>query len=108
MWAGRTSLKIDLPTMAKKLHHQIGLNTSFRSGLLWWDKFLEDWNSVSVLRPAAVVLTSNASGVGLGSVYVKRRMVPVAVAEVMGYSLSSYYSQGAIPIVVVCAIWGTQ
>ena len=63
---GRTFLR-RMSTVAKKLHHQIRLNKSFQSDLLWWDTFLEDWNGVSMLGglrrgPPVATLTPDASG----------------------------------------------
>ena len=96
--AGRTFLRrmINLSTVAKKPYHPIRLNKAFQSDLLWWDTFMEDWNGVAVFAslyhsPLAAVLTSDASGgMGLWSLYISWKVVPAAVAGVMG--VSSHYS----------------
>ena len=66
---GRTFVRcmIDLATTAKELHHHIRLNLSFRSDLLWWTTFLQEWNGVGMLStithlPPNQHITSDASG----------------------------------------------
>ena len=112
--AGRTFLRrmIDLSTVAKKLHHQIRLNRSFHSDLLWWDTFLEDWNGVSVLSslhrsPSATVLTSDASGGwGCEAYTLDREWFQLQWRE----SRASVHItvKELTPIVIACAVWGPR
>ena len=50
---GRSFLRrmLELLRGIGKAHHQVCLNYSFRSNLVWWDAFLESWNGVSFLQP---------------------------------------------------------
>ena len=66
---GRTFLRrmINLSTKAKRLHHNVRLNKSFKSDLSWWSVFLPTWNGVSMMSGgsksrATAVVTSDASG----------------------------------------------
>ena len=40
---------ISLSTIPKELHHRVRLNAGFRSDLMWWNAFLESWNSKSMM-----------------------------------------------------------
>ena len=48
---GRLFLRRLVETMetAKHAVHWVRLNTSFRSDLVWWSNFIEDWNGTSML-----------------------------------------------------------
>ena len=66
---GRTFLRrmINLSTKARRLHHNVRLNKSFKSDLSWWSVFLPTWNGVSMMSGvsksrATAVVTSDASG----------------------------------------------
>ena len=64
VWHGRAFLcrMITLSTTAKKLHHRIRLNASFRLDLEWWAFFLPKWNGISIMavpcseNPGAVII----------------------------------------------------
>ena len=112
--AGRTFLRrmIDLSTTVRELDHWVRLNRGFRSDLRWWDLFLEDWNGVALCRglvprlPEATV-TSDASGrwgcgafSDVGEWFQFRWPVEWAGVHITGKEL--------LPIVVACAVWGSQ
>ena len=66
---GRTFLRrmINLSTKARRLHHNVRLNKSFKSDLSWWSVFLPTWNGVSMMSGvtksrATAVVTSDVSG----------------------------------------------
>ena len=52
VFPGRTFARriINLSTTRKNLDHHIRLNTEFKSDLLWWHLFLDNWNGISCLR----------------------------------------------------------
>ena len=57
---GKTFVRcmFELLAVVKKSHHHVQLNVAFRSDLLWWDTFLQDWNGVPLLRQDAGRTTS--------------------------------------------------
>ncbi len=66
---GRIFLRRIIETMesAKHSDHWVRLNSSFRSDLIWWDTFLEEWNGISMLWSkdmfnSSQTVTSDASG----------------------------------------------
>ena len=112
--AGRTFLRrmIDLSAVASELHHRIRLNVAFRSDLLWWDVFLEDWNGVSVFsgvtRSLPVeVLTSDASGSwGCGAFTVSGEWFQFQWPS--SWASVHITVKELLPIVVACAVWGVS
>ena len=75
VWHGRAFLRrmITLSTTAKKLHHHIHLNASFRSDLEWWALFLPKWNGISMMavpcraNPGAVIISDASGNWGCGA-----------------------------------------
>lgn len=66
---GRTFLRRMLDTAHSRPHldHWIRLSKEFRSDLMWWYTFIEQWNGVSLLashifKPPAVTVFTDASG----------------------------------------------
>ena len=112
--AGRTFLRrmIDLSMVAKKPHHRIRLSKGFRSDLLWWDTFLEDWNGVAVFTslyrsPPAAVLTSDASGGwGCGTFTSGGKWFQLQWPDSWGPIHITV--KELVPIVVTCALWGAS
>ena len=110
--AGRTFLRrmIDLSTVAKKPHHQIRLNKSFQSDLLWWDTFLEDWKGVSALGslcrgPPAATLTSDASGGwGCGAFTATGAWFQLQWPD--SWASVHITVKELAPVVLACAVWG--
>ncbi len=75
--SGKTFLQriFELLSIARKRHHYIRLNKSFRSDLRWWDLFLAPLNRRPLARriiPASqrIMFTSDASGsIGCGALW---------------------------------------
>ena len=90
--------------------HPICLNRGFRLDLAWWRLFIECWNGISFLPPAAYLptlqLASDAlgtwgCGAWHGSHWFQVQWDQRAVAlQIMAKEL--------IPIVLACAVWGPQ
>ena len=114
IWVGRTFLRrmIDLSMVAKKPHQRIRLSKGFRSDLLWWDTFLEDWNGVAVFTslyqsPPAAVLTSDASGGwGCGAFTSGGKWFQLQWPDSWGPIHITV--KELVPIVVACALWGAS
>ena len=75
---GRMFLRrlIDLSTSVDRLHHHISLNSSGRADIRWWLEFLPSWNGKcfiqsDLISSPSISLFTDASGLGLGSVYGK-------------------------------------
>ena len=74
---GRIFLRrlIDLSKTVSKLHFFIDINPQARLDILWWHRFISDWNGVSFIQDEfvssdAITLYTDASGVlGFGAVY---------------------------------------
>ena len=111
--SGRTFIR-RLIDLLKSAHHRpancfLRLNVEARSDILWWTRFIEQWNGLSMMNTARcenpeVIVTSDASGSwGCGA-----------------YSLSSWFQyqwhpdisdqhitvKELLPIVIAAAIWG--
>lgn len=112
--AGRTFLRrmINLSAVASELHHRIRLNKEFRSDLLWWDMFMEDWNGQSMFEsvarssPAGTV-TSDASGSwGCGAFSSSGEWFQLqwpASWEAVHITVKEL-----LPVVIACAVWGER
>ena len=73
---GRMFLRrlIDLSTSVDSLHHFIYLNLEARADILWWLRFLPEWNGMAIIHPTPITnidlkLYTDASEVGFGCVY---------------------------------------
>ena len=108
---GRTFLRrmFELLKGTPKRRQFIRLNASFRSDLMWWHVFLEEWNGVSMLTDPALRETdhhlySDASGsfgcgAWWGPSWFQYRW-PV------GWEHRSIAVKELLPIVMACTIWG--
>ncbi len=75
--SGKTFLRrvFELLSVARKRHHYIRLNQSFRSDLRWWDLFLAPLNRRPLARPIIpasqrITFASDASGsIGCGALW---------------------------------------
>lgn len=108
---GRTFLRrmFEQLAVAKKMHHHVRLNQSFRSDLAWWNTFLAAWNGVSLLSevisksPDHVICTDASGSWGCGAVW---------GTCWLQYKWGEPYQQEAItqkellPIVFAAAVWG--
>ena len=110
---GRPFLRrmIDLASSRKLLDHPLRLNTQFRSDLLWWHLFLEDWNGVSCLQihtnasPDITLYTDASGSWGCAAAQLPHWFqlqwptshsdLPIATKELL-------------PIVMAVAIWGRR
>ena len=108
---GRAFLRrmIDLASSCKLLDHPLRLNLEFRSDLLWWHLFLEEWNGVSCLQmhtsaPPDITLFTDASGSwGCAAVqlpYWFQLQWPPS------YSHNPIATKELLPIIMAVAIWG--
>ena len=96
--------------VAKKMHHHVRLNQSFRSDLAWWDAFLASWNGISLMKEASqrdpqYIIATDASGSwGCGAVW---------GSSWLQYKWGDAYRSEAItqkelvPIVLAAAVWGS-
>ena len=73
---GKTFVRcmFELLVVVKKSHHHVQLNVAFRSDLLWWDTFLQDWNGVPLLRQDAggadhIIWTDASGSFGCGALW---------------------------------------
>ena len=66
---------IDLSTTVQRLNHHLSLNSEFREDILWWHRFILDWNGVAIIQCPPVTsddltLFTDAFGtLGFGAVY---------------------------------------
>ena len=98
---------IRLSTVAKRLHHHIRLNHSFRCDLEWWHMFLERWNGVPLLwdceQPSSVV-TSDASGKwGCGAFWSSQWFQLKWPDSLPQHHITI---KELIPVVIAAAVWG--
>lgn len=91
----------------RKAHHQVRLNLSFRSDLVWWDTFLESWNGVSVLRrqrsPDQHLFTDAAGSFGCGGLW-NGNWFQHQWSE--AFKRERIAQQELLPIVIACMLWG--
>lgn len=93
--------------------HPIRLNTEFRSDLVWWRLFVQDWNGVSFLsppqhRPTQVMASDTSGSWGCGAWFrthcrthwfqhqwdATSQELPIVVKELL-------------PVVLACMVWGS-
>ena len=89
---GRTFLRrmFEQLVVAKKMHHHVRLNQSFRSDLAWWEVFLVTWNGVSLLKE--VVLTSRPH-------FMKLSRMPQAAGGEGPYGVHTGYSTSGVTLI---------
>ena len=104
---------ITLLTTAKKLHHHIRLNVSFRSDLEWWALFLPKWNVISMMAVpckanlGAITIISDASGNwGCGAYSSHGEWFQFQWPE--SWAMIHITIKEVLPIIMscACAIWG--
>ena len=95
--------------IARRAHHHIRLNREFRSDVLWWKTFAEEWNGISVWKRGdqpTIEFASDASGrwgcgAWCGNEWLQVRWpdssidLPIAVKEL-------------VPIALAGATWGRK
>ena len=98
---------IETMEVAKHADHWVCLNALFHSHLLWWDTFLVEWNSVSMLwlrnLYRKVILTSDVSGTwGSGAFANSQRFQVEWSNEFKAFLI---HVKELIPIVIGAIIW---
>ena len=82
-------------------------NAEFRSDLRWWQRFLEEWNGVSMIAMTGGMelhLYSDASGsFGCGAWQNNRWFQFAWPADYAGQSIAT---KELVPIVMACVLWG--
>ena len=109
---GRAFLRrmITLSTTAKKLHHHIRLNASFRSDLEWWALFLPKWNGISMMavpckaNPGATIISDASGNWGCGAYSSHREWFQFQWPE--SWATIHVTIKELLPIIMSCAIWG--
>ena len=92
-----------------RLHpHPIRLNREFRSDLVWWCLFVQEWNGVSFLPPPPQLtvkeMASDASGSwGCGAWHDNKWFQPQWDVTSQEMAITA---KELLPIVVACALWG--
>ena len=101
-------------------HHRVRLNESFRSDLLWWLTFMEDWNGMSLIREPtgahqSAHIWTDASGLfGCGAVDPAERAwfqfpwPPEYERGCLQLREESITVKEMLPIVLACALWGNR
>ena len=119
---GKTFMRrmFELLGTARKSHYRVRLNRAFQSDLAWWDSFLESWNGVSLLRglvgarSSAQVWTDASGRFGCGAWYPERGLwIQVPWPSVYGENelelvAESIALKELLPIVLACAVWGSN
>ena len=108
---GRTFLRrmFELLKGTTKKQHFIRLNKSFHSDLMWWHRFLESWNGISMMGDQAEAaadhhLYSDASGsFGCGA-WCGRSWWQYPWQT--GLEQWSIARKELLPIVIACIVWG--
>ena len=110
---GRTFIRriLDVAHSKGQLHHWMYLNSAFRSDLLWWHTFLDQWHGVScikthVLAPPDFVMLSDASGSwGCGAICGSDWLQCEWNGVWGGESIAL---KELLPIVLATAVWGQK
>ena len=103
----------------RRANHPISLRATFRSDLMWWATFLEPWNGVSMIHPRQSQqghhIWSDASGnFGCGAVcpsigrWLQLQWPRPHEAGSLDLEGESITLKELIPIVLACAVWGTD
>lgn len=73
---GRIFLRrlIDLSVTVKSLHHHIDVDKESRKDIIWWHRFVKEWNGISLLHGPSVSsdelkLFTDASSLGIGGYF---------------------------------------
>ncbi len=108
---GRSFLRrlFELQSGTRKAHHHIPLRQAARSDIVWWHTFLDSWNGVSLIPPAArdsrmyQVYTDASGGFGCGAIWDSRWFQYTWPPAFEGKAIAI---QELLPIVMACMIWG--
>ena len=99
-------------SIVRELDYFVRLDTGFRSDLLWWHIFMENWNGLSLLRenswsaPADHKIQTDASGTwGCGASFQKEWFQWQWPQNILHISIMA---KKLIPITVSCAVWGSR
>ena len=107
------SALLDLLPVAKKWHHLIHLNSSFKADLKWWASFLQSWNGISILfltpsNPLDDIIWLDASGTwGCGDVW-RSHWIQISWAQLAPFSSASIAVKEMLPITIAACRWGQQ
>ena len=108
---GRSFLRqaITLLSLAKRPHHHIRLNVSFRSDMAWWQAFATQWNGCSLLITTcsrSVELTLDASGHWGCGAWCGSKWFQVQWDDcTKDFSIAI---KELIPIIIAAVIWGSN
>ena len=97
--------------LVAKPDHWIRLNTEFRSDLIWWHTFAQDWNGTSLLFgyhqtcPDATVRSDAAGNWGCGA-WIDSRWLQVSWSGPLRED--AIHTKEFIPIIFAAAIWGRE
>ena len=112
---GRTFLRrmIDLSKRQVHMDGHLRLNAEFRADIQWWATFLDAWNGVSVIstlcrRPIDARLVSDASGSWGCGAYLGNKWFALPWSSCPSWAEVNISVQELLPIVVSCAIWGSD
>lgn len=89
------------------------LNAEFRADLRWWATFLDMWNGVSVIsalcrRPINARLFTDVSGSWGCGAYFGSKWFALSWSSCPAWAEVHISVQELLPIVVSCAIWGSD
>ena len=105
------SALLELLPVAKKRHHHIRLNTSFKADVEWWLSFMERWNGISILsiNPNGCpdeFLWSDASGSwGCGAIW-HTHWLQISWHQLVSFSSAPIAVKEMLPIILAACIWG--
>ena len=118
---GKTFMRrmFELLGVFRRADHPVSLRATFRSDLLWWATFLESWNGVSMMHPIHGQHThyvwSDASGsFGCGAVcpsmgrWLQLQWPLSHEAGSLDFKGESITLKELVPIMLACAVWGTD
>ena len=110
VWPGRGFLRtlIDASATTPHLDHWVHLNAPARADISWWHTFMDHWNGISLVPPAAPAyfITSDASGSwGCGALHYNQWLQLAWPPEWLGVPIAP---KELVPIVLAVALWGPQ
>ena len=99
----------ELSAVRHKPYHKVRLNRDFRSDIVWWSVFLDQWNGVSLLWqaedtiPDIQVFSDAAGSWGCGALSQESFFQHQWPTSMVGYSIAH---KELIPINMAAFIWG--
>ena len=100
---------IDLSITVQRLNHHLSLNSESREDILWWHRFILDWNGVAIIQCPPVTsddftLFTDASGtLGFGAVYRTHWFSSTWPPHLQHHSIN--YKE-LFAVVVAAQVWG--